>query len=59
MNIEKIKEAIEHLNLANCAQQAADITHSEDLETDIVYEIHNAIEDIINLLEDVMDGEVA
>lgn len=58
MNIEKIKEAIEHLNLANVAQQSADIP-AADLEEDIVYEIHHSIEAIIDLLEGVMDGEIA
>lgn len=45
-----IKNAIYHLNMANSSQQKANI--QSDDEEDVCYEIHNAIENIINTLEE-------
>ena len=52
-NKAKIQEAIEYLNRANAAQQQADIV--SDDEEDVCYEVHNAIENVINTLEEFLD----
>ena len=45
----KIKEVIEHLQKANQLQQTAGLPVDED---DLSYELHNAIENIIEVLEE-------
>lgn len=48
----KLAEAIKHLHLANKLQQEAGIV-SDDLE-DVCYEVHNAIENTIETLEEFL-----
>ena len=51
-NKAKIQEAIMYLNMANKAQQEANI-ESDDME-DVCYEVHNAIENTIETLEEFL-----